>query len=198
MNKSQERKESKKNKIISTCIKLYLENGYKNTTMDNVAYHANVSKVTIYKYFGDKESFNLYLLSEIISKYKTKIQESSKQANNLTSEMIYITEVMIEFIGSGRSELCDELLRVTSYNENDLREYEKGTLINLIEIGQKRKIIKEDLDLEVLYHYIDMGLSYYKYNIEYRKKVQSDSVFRQAYMSLIWDNIFKDRSAFKT
>jgi AcrR family transcriptional regulator len=49
----------KAEKILNTTIKLFIHEGVKKTTMDEIAEKANVSKVTIYKYFIDKDT--LYL-----------------------------------------------------------------------------------------------------------------------------------------
>ncbi len=198
MNKIEERKLKKQEKIMNTTIQLFLDKGLKHTTMDDIAYHSNVSKVTIYKYFGDKESFNLSILDVIVNQYKEKIEMSFKDAKGVESEMVSITEVMVEFIAVGLSALCDDLIRVTVYDPMTLGQYDKKTLSSLIEVGKSKRIIKEGLDTEVIYHYIDMGLSYFKHNAIYRKKMQSDKDFRKAYMSLIWGSIFTDTSSFNT
>lgn len=42
--------------ILEAAKKLFGENGYAGTSMDSVARHASVSKLTVYSHFGDKDN----------------------------------------------------------------------------------------------------------------------------------------------
>ncbi|PAJ75483.1 hypothetical protein CJF42_04925 [Pseudoalteromonas sp. NBT06-2] len=46
----------KRDQIIESATKLFIEQGYPNTSMDKVAKEAGVSKQTVYSHFKDKES----------------------------------------------------------------------------------------------------------------------------------------------
>ena len=48
--------------LIASAEEIFIKNGYKNSTIDDIATHANASKSTLYKFFGNKEE----LFSEII------------------------------------------------------------------------------------------------------------------------------------
>jgi TetR/AcrR family transcriptional regulator, mexJK operon transcriptional repressor len=52
----------KRRAILEAATTLFLRNGYRGTSMDEIAAHAGVSKQTVYKGFSDKES----LFSEIV------------------------------------------------------------------------------------------------------------------------------------
>lgn len=52
----------KRTAILDSATEVFLRNGYRGTSMDEVAALAGVSKQTIYKHFGDKER----LFSEIV------------------------------------------------------------------------------------------------------------------------------------
>ncbi|QMS85512.1 TetR/AcrR family transcriptional regulator [Candidatus Xianfuyuplasma coldseepsis] len=49
------RSQRKINSIIEQASRLFVRNGYHKVTMESIAQYANVSKVTLYKYFNDKQ-----------------------------------------------------------------------------------------------------------------------------------------------
>src|SRR5438094_6056273 len=56
------RSERKRVAILAAATDVFLENGYRGTSMDEIAALAAVSKQTVYKHFADKER----LFSEIV------------------------------------------------------------------------------------------------------------------------------------
>ena len=46
----------KRRAIVEAATTLFLENGYRGTSMDQIAAVARVSKQTVYKHFSDKEA----------------------------------------------------------------------------------------------------------------------------------------------
>lgn len=49
------RSQRKVNSIVEQASRLFVRNGYHKVTMESIAQYANVSKVTLYKYFKDKQ-----------------------------------------------------------------------------------------------------------------------------------------------
>jgi len=49
--------DQKKQRIIEATTALLLQQGVRKTAMEDIAAHAGVSKVTVYKYFGDKDVY---------------------------------------------------------------------------------------------------------------------------------------------
>lgn len=50
--------------IVENASRLFVQFGYHKVTMESVAQYANVSKVTLYKYFEDKQALYEYILKE--------------------------------------------------------------------------------------------------------------------------------------
>jgi TetR/AcrR family transcriptional regulator, mexJK operon transcriptional repressor len=73
--KGRSKSEEKRQKILNAAADLFLSHGFENTSMDQVAVDAGVSKQTVYSHFGNKEE----LFSSIIE-YKCVI-------NDLTDEL---------------------------------------------------------------------------------------------------------------
>lgn len=65
MNGYEKRTEEKKTIILNTAQDLFFHNGIANTSVVDIAKQANVSKVTIFNYFGSKET----LAREVMQRY---------------------------------------------------------------------------------------------------------------------------------
>ena len=58
----------KADKILDTTIRLFIRDGIRKITMDDIAENSHVSKVTIYKYFVDKDSLYFEVSKHIFFK----------------------------------------------------------------------------------------------------------------------------------
>src|SRR5437588_255311 len=60
------RSERKRRAIVEAATVLFLENGYRGTSMEQIATVARVSKQTVYKHFSDKEAlFNAIVTATV-------------------------------------------------------------------------------------------------------------------------------------
>ncbi len=64
---------SKKDHIIRSALTLFLENGFKGTSIDMVVRTSRVSKATVYNHFSDKSELMLAVLSQWIDANKPLI-----------------------------------------------------------------------------------------------------------------------------
>ncbi len=185
----------KEEKIINTTIKLFICDGIKKMTMDEIAQNSNVSKVTIYKYFVDKDTLYLKIGKYIFSQYIVKLKNIIASDETLIKKLYYFMDVLSEFTNSSEFDLCRKLAK---YNNNIQEEYKqyleiyKHSLVTLIDEGIKSGLIKNNLDRKMIFHYIDMGVVYYQQNSEYRDKMLRDSSFQQQFMLFFIKNIFVD------
>jgi TetR/AcrR family transcriptional regulator, mexJK operon transcriptional repressor len=63
------RSQAKRAAILEAATGLFLENGYRGTSMDDVAARAAVSKQTVYKHFSEKERLFTEIVLDTIAKY---------------------------------------------------------------------------------------------------------------------------------
>lgn len=200
MDKSNERTTNKRRKILDNSIKLFVDNDIKKVTMDDIAKLSNVSKMTVYKYFSDKESLYNYVGVAVIESCYNALIGLLDSDINVIQKMIGVTSVLVDFITQEHLSLCIELGALNNDVNIEIEQFNtniKEIIISLIKEGKKNKLIYEDISDECIYHYIDMGLNYFQHNLEYREKIMSDSSFRRDYMTFIWSNIFIDHSQFK-
>ncbi len=185
----------KAEKILNTTIKLFVHEGIKKITMDDIAKYTNVSKVTIYKYFKDKDTLYLEVGRHIFSHYTVKLNNIMASDEVLIKKFYDFLDVVSDFINSGHFDLCMELTRYNQDVETEYRLYlqtYRGSMFNLIDSGMKDGLFKSNLDKNVIFHYIDMGIVYYQQSSEYRYKMLNDSDFKQRFLLFHISNIFID------
>jgi len=85
----------KKKLIIESAIKLFAENGFHNTSVQEIANHAQISKGTVYLYFDSKED----LLLKIFYYYNDSTRDKIRQIDmlQLTPKEKFIKQITIQF-----------------------------------------------------------------------------------------------------
>jgi len=71
---------SKKDHIVATALPLFLENGFKGTSIDMVVRTSEVSKPTVYNHFPDKAALMLAVMQRWIENNKPLILTINDQA----------------------------------------------------------------------------------------------------------------------
>ena len=61
--------EKRRAQIVETAVRLFAENGYHRTTIDDIAHEADISKGLVYKYFKDKNDVLFFVLVHVLEKY---------------------------------------------------------------------------------------------------------------------------------
>lgn len=185
----------KADKILNTTIKLFLRDGIKKITMDDIAENSKSSKVTIYKYFADKDTLYLEVGRHIFSNYIEQLKSMLSSGEALVKKLYDFLDIISDFTNSGKFELCGEL---AAYNNAVEAEYElylqtyRDSILTLIDEGIETGLIKGSLDRDMIFHYIDMGVVYYQQSAEYRNKMLGDSGFQKQFMLFYISNIFTD------
>jgi len=185
----------KAEKILHIATKLFIHEGVRKTTMDAIAEKANVSKMTIYKYFTDKDNLFLEVGKRIISYYSDKLNNIIATDEVLTKKLYAYLDAISDFINSGQFDLCMELAKYNQAVETGFKLYSqayKNSMFALIDAGMKEGLFKDHLDREMIFYYIDMGIVYYQRSSEYRHRMINDSVFKQQFLSFYIGNIFVD------
>ncbi|MFZ7120672.1 MAG: TetR/AcrR family transcriptional regulator [Eubacteriaceae bacterium] len=199
MNKAEIRTRNKIDKILTTIIKLFSENDIKKVTMDDIARQANVSKMTLYKYFGDRESLYKYVFKWVVKQHDSQLEKVFSSKDNTTQNMIAFLNVSVDFIDKMHYALC---MKLSQFDDDIKKEFtslnhkNKTIMIDLIMQGKKNMLISRDISNECIYHYIDMGLCYYINNTDYRKKILSDNTFRKEFMTFLLSHVFVNFSHF--
>ena len=141
-------------RIIQGGEELFLQQGIKSVTMDDIAKHLGMSKKTIYQSFKDKNEL-------VVALVKKKIHEDVEQMNDIISKSGNVVEEMINMMK------CSEEIfsRINPIVVHDMQKYHPdawkqfqifksevlvNTLEQLLTKGIKQGYIRQDLDVKIL------------------------------------------------
>ena len=97
--KTELKKEQKKQKLLNAAYSLLLEKGGSKTTVDEIAKGANVAKGTFYLYFHDKEHLLQQLAYQISFRVLSEGYEfvNARQTKDFTENVILLIDYVIEY-----------------------------------------------------------------------------------------------------
>lgn len=182
-------------KILEATATLLLRGGAGKATMDGIAANARVSKVTVYKYFKDKDTLYLEMARRILSACAGRLESAALGEAPLARRFCGFMDVMADFAASGRHALCLELAACNPGLEGELERFRQAygrVLYELIDGGLAAGMMKPGLDREILFHYIDMGVACFRQDAAYRERMLLDGGFRRRLMSFFIGNVFAD------
>ena len=157
-----------KSRIVKAAWKLFYEQGYDDTTVDEIIAESGTSKGSFYHYFEGKDAL-LSSLSYMFDEKYAEIKESLDNTQNSFDKLLYMNEVLFDMIDN---EINIDLLArlyssqlVTKGDKHMLdynREYYK-LLRKVISEGQDRGEITAEMsvnDIVKLYAMCERGLMY--------------------------------------
>ncbi|WP_322184158.1 TetR/AcrR family transcriptional regulator [Neglectibacter caecimuris] len=97
--KTELKKEQKKQKLLNAAYSLFLEKGVSKTSVDEIAKGANVAKGTFYLYFHDKEHLLQQLAYQISFRVLSEGYEfvNARQTKDFTENVILLIDYVIEY-----------------------------------------------------------------------------------------------------
>jgi AcrR family transcriptional regulator len=148
-------KHQRKNEIISAAEKIFFTKGYENSTMDDVAEAAELSKGTLYLYFKSKEE----LFHEITRRGENLLEEyfvkAVKNKKNGLKKVRAIGEAFIKFFREN-TEYHEAMLYGHSKKENEIdmecedcetiKSNRNNVFVNSIKEGIEDGSIRKDID----------------------------------------------------
>ena len=87
MNRRERKKEETKNNIISCAVSYFREKGFQETSMEEIAVGADVSKGTLYNYFSDKESILVAYFQLYIKNSSSDLKASIKETKGIDAKL---------------------------------------------------------------------------------------------------------------
>jgi AcrR family transcriptional regulator len=161
MYKYEIRTNRKKKAIIVSALELFREKGYINTSIKEIASHAGVSQVSIYNYFGSKESLvkecASMLLQDTQEKIMTLLSEKSGfkekllQAVSLCSERPY--DLLEEYFSKDAME--DKVF--IELFQDGVSKIRLDILSSFIELGKKEGVIDSTISTEGILNFLSIA-----------------------------------------
>lgn len=140
----------KRDLILDTALKLFVENGYIDTKIIDIANAAGIGKGTIYEYFSSKEAlFTELLQHHVVSRYacmKEEITHGNSSCREQLRRYIHFDMKMAQQFSNGKN-FIDQLYQEFPLDQypdlraslNRLLHYRLSTLIFIITEGVSRK-----------------------------------------------------------
>lgn len=139
--------------ICRSSLQLFLENGVKSTSMDDISKYLKMSKKTLYQYVDNKEDLLIKVLNAIREKHQDAENESFKAGRNAIEVLFHVSQKIYEFQIKVKNPFRFDLEKYYPYLWNDFQimmrdkaqSYFKENLLQGIEEGLYRKDIDIDL-----------------------------------------------------
>lgn len=157
-----------KGKIISAAWKLFYEQGYDDTTIDEIVEESATSKGSFYHYFEGKDS----LLSSLSYLFDEKYDELKDQMDSVGSTMEKLTFLNQELFVMIENSISVDLLarlfssQLTTKGDRHLLDQDRTyykLLRKILQEGQQSGQIREDLSINEIikaYAVMERGLMY--------------------------------------
>ncbi|MBQ7653764.1 MAG: TetR/AcrR family transcriptional regulator [Clostridia bacterium] len=145
-------KRNTKGRIVSAAWKLFYEQGYDNTTVDDIVFESETSKGSFYHYFSSKDA----LLSSLSYLFDEKYEELSDDLTdemNCIEKLLYLTREVFKMIENSVSiDLLAQLLssQLTTKSEIHLLDHNRTyykLLRSIILQGQQKGEMKSDFSV---------------------------------------------------
>ena len=147
------KKQKTKKAILEAAISLFSENGYENTSIENIATIAGVGKGTVYGYFQTKRDIIKGFCEYELEKIHMKLVNSSNQNAPVLEQMltIYMTEFhhVTQNREFGRLFMREAVFPHDSEVQDNLEIDDKyfQILFPILEKGQERGELRKDAEL---------------------------------------------------
>lgn len=142
-------KSNTKGKIVSAAWKLFYEQGYDDTTVDDIVFESETSKGSFYHYFSSKDAL-LSSLSYLFDEKYDELSENLDENMNCIDKLVFLNQELFKMIENSVSiDLLAQLLssQLITKSEKHLldrnRTYYK-LLRSIILTGQQRGEITND------------------------------------------------------
>lgn len=155
------KKRELRQKIINIAMKLFEQQGFSNTTMEQIAEEADVARKTLYNYFPVKEAIadeyvkgiSNHLAQEVLVKLQNLPDTRSRLLSALNNAYGWV-EINPELTG-----IVLAYRFKTTYQVSGIELEERGThriIAEIIRQGQEAGEIRYDVQLKLLVGYIDL------------------------------------------
>ncbi len=158
MNGYEKRTKEKREMIVKAAQELFAEGGISNVSITDIAAKAGVSRVTIFKYFGDKET----LAKEAM---KAWIEYLIKEYHEIVSSNLPYTKKLLVLFRtriSGREKIGEQFINSTAWDDPEMRKliydmskkYTLPMILDFIQEGRDTGNIDSSINNDAIFAYL--------------------------------------------
>lgn len=147
--------------IIDVAMRLFNEQTFQATSMEQIAEHSDISKATLYKYFEVKEAIIAAYWQELLKQTKPALQSLMEKNQDTRSRLVAMFQFIMQHIMRSR-ELYEiyisyRLANMTNPTLNQkLRSGVAEYLTTVIQAGQEANELRDDMPIEVMVSNVEL------------------------------------------
>jgi AcrR family transcriptional regulator len=174
MNGHDRRRQRITDRIKNSALELFTKDGADQVSMDEIAERAEVSKVTIYKYFHSKEDLH----REVISLYIDAILAETEKV--LGSDLDFMEKLKFTLTAKlNAPKMADnqtfiELFERDGLGGEGLQNRIKGIMFRFYEEGKRKGFIEESIPFDTLYLFSEIFQAGVKAKLDEMQPVLAD------------------------
>jgi AcrR family transcriptional regulator len=148
MSRSQRQKSrTKKEQIVSTGDRLFSRYGLRRVTVEEICREAGVSKVTFYKYFGNKLELFKHIWTGWSDEIYERLQEMERGGASFAERMRAIVEYKVELTSRMNPEFIEDLIQSGHELEKFIVELRENTMKRFLDFVSNAKASGEMRDV---------------------------------------------------
>ena len=178
--------------ILATSKALFKERGIAQVSMDEIASRADVSKVTIYKYFQSKESLVSELVDAVFHGIIEAYDEMFVSPRSFVEKLSGYVALRQQSIVEKDHLLVDQACKLySSLHEGVVRHQERAIayLLRLFREGKKGGAVDPDVDDELVALHFDVLMCYLRHSPDSIESLYADPEKYKRSMTLFWSPI---------
>jgi len=152
-----------KNKIIAKCEELFLELGFKNVTMDDIAYAMGISKKTIYIHFSNKTELIENVVFSVLEFFHKNIEQIIKEAVNPIEELYDIKMFVMNYLKNERGSTQFQLKKYypNIFEQLEVKKFQKmhSSVEKGLKKGIKLNLFRDNIDVGFISRVYFMGMT---------------------------------------
>ena len=141
----EEKLSQKKQQLVETGKKLFLKHGVKRIPIEEICRESEVSKVTFYKYFKNKQALISTIGDGLIEEAFSKFDEINKKKISYVEKINLMSTWRVEFFSSLQGEFLDQIIEMKDFK----KEYMNRFIANIM-IAQKTGELRKELSPELI------------------------------------------------
>lgn len=143
-----------KEKLLKGAEDLFLTNGVRSITMDDIARHLGISKKTIYQHFEDKDEIVALVLRSHMERQRHQFDEIASKSKNAVEEMVRLSVLLKESMRNVNASLLFELQKYHQRAWNTWLEFKRKdihqSIIRNMRQGIAEGYFRNDINVDVL------------------------------------------------
>jgi AcrR family transcriptional regulator len=178
-------------RIKETALQLFSTHGVDKVSMDEIAAEANVSKVTIYKYFHSKEELH----REVVNLYADQVIAATEEI--LNSNLDFMEKLKFALLAKtskmamASNRYFLDLLKKDEQAEGRMNQQIKNIIFRFFEEGKQQGYIDESLPFDILYLHSEIYQAGFAAKLNDAESILEDQEARKKMLDLFFFGIIK-------